>query len=95
MSSTKSLHIPPPINASDFQISMIKVHSYSLKAISEAIIRFVSQPASSQPPKQKQGLKRFRHDGSWNIGNLANFTDLCKYFEILSDVLFNGLLAAF
>jgi hypothetical protein len=44
---------------------------------------------------QKEGLARFKYNGSWSLAELGNLKDLEKFFDIFNDVYFNGVLTGY
>lgn len=46
-------------------------------------------------PRQQQALRRFKHQGTWHLGDLYNLTDLNNFFELFNDAYFNSLLTGY
>ncbi|PSS07156.1 hypothetical protein M430DRAFT_193629 [Amorphotheca resinae ATCC 22711] len=90
------VYVPQKITPDEFQIGMMLPFTYTNEQIAAAVIDHVMRRGEDQTPKQKQGIKRFKDNGSWNLGaGRDNLTDLKKFFDIFNDVFFNGLLTGF
>jgi len=92
MADTKSIHITSPITDEEFQPGRLGLYSHTQEEISNAIIKHVGRKGKDLLPRQKDGLARFKYDGSWNLGQPNNARDMKKYFDIFNDVFFIGVL---
>jgi hypothetical protein len=86
-------HIPPPITREDFQIGHLKPCAYSVESISEAIVDHLKR--TEYTAKQKQGIDRFKHHGTFSLSDPQNIDDIWKFFSIFNDVFFNGVLTGY
>jgi hypothetical protein len=92
MDTQKHTHITPRIAREDFQAGYMKPGAYSLDDIAAAIIDNVTRPKEELTPRQLEGLRKFKYDGSWNLAQPESLANLHKFFDIFNDVYFNGVL---
>ena len=71
----------------------MKAGAYSIEDIGAAIIDHVSRRKEDWTPRQLEGMRKFKYNGSWNLAQPENLPDLLKFFDIFNDVFFNGILA--
>jgi hypothetical protein len=95
MSGPKPVHMTSAIPLEDFQAGYLKPHSHSREEISDVIIKHVSRRAEDITTRQREGLARFKYQGTWSLAKPENLQDLKKFFDIFNDVYFNGVLTGY
>jgi hypothetical protein len=88
-------HKTSPIPLEEFKAGFLKPASYSEEDIAKVMVEHLSRKPEDLTDRQKEGLARFKYDGSWNLGNRENTRDLEKFFEIFNGVYFNGVLTGY
>jgi hypothetical protein len=91
----RPIHKTSPISLEEFQPGYLKPLSYSQEEISNVIIKHISRKAEDLTDRQREGIARFKYQGSWNLANPENIHDLRKFFDIFNDVFFNGVLTGY
>jgi hypothetical protein len=95
MSTSPAEHKTSPIPLEEFKAGFLKPASYSEEDIAKVMVEHLSREPEDLTDRQKEGLARFKYDGSWNLGNRESTRDLEKFFDIFNDVYFNGVLTGY
>lgn len=86
---------PPAIPDDNFQVGRLQTGEYCTEDVSAAIVRHLNRRGKNLTERQKEGIRHFKYQGSWNLGQPENLEDLRRYFNIFNDVFFEGLLTGY
>jgi hypothetical protein len=95
MSTSPVEHKTSQIPLEDFRAGFLKPASYSEEDIAKVMLEHLHREPEDLTDRQKEGLARFKYDGSWNLADTQNIRDLEKFFDIFNDVYFNGVLTGY
>ena len=95
MSTSPVEHKTSPIPLEEFKAGFLKPASYSEEDIAKVMVEHLSRKPKDLTDRQKEGLARFKYNGSWNLADTENIRDLEKFFDIFNDVYFNGVLTGY
>ena len=88
-------HKTSPIPLEEFQVGFLKPASYSEEDIADVMVKHLNRKPEDITTRQKEGLARFKYNGSWSLAKTENLGDLEKFFDIFNDVYFNGVLTGY
>ncbi|KAN0090520.1 hypothetical protein V8E51_019099 [Hyaloscypha variabilis] len=95
MANTMREHKTSPIPLEEFQVGFLKPASYSEEDIADVMVKHLNRKPEDITTRQKEGLARFKYNGSWSLAKTENLEDLEKFFDIFNDVYFNGVLTGY
>lgn len=95
MTILKEKHITPSESREDFQPGKMKLNSYSMESIRDALIDHLNRFEEELTKTQKDTMERFKYQGTWNLSHQINLEDLRNSFEIFDDIFFNGILKSY
>jgi hypothetical protein len=95
MATSQLEHKTSPIPLEEFRAGFLKPASYSEERIAKVMIEHLRRRPADLTARQKQGLERFKYDGSWSLAQPENTRDLNKFFDFFNDVYFNGVLSGY
>jgi hypothetical protein len=95
MGSFKHPQAHHTITDDESQLELLAPQSFTRAKLRKALVHLLKRRGENLTAKQQEGIKRFKYQGSWSLGQSASKDDLRKVFDIFNDVFFNGLLTAF
>jgi len=91
-SAPKPQHTPQPISLEEFKPGGMKPGSYSHEDITKTLVNHISRSKGDFTDRQKEGLRKFKHYGTWSFSQPDSLDELKKWFDIFNDIFFNGIL---
>jgi hypothetical protein len=76
MSTSPVEHKTSPIPLEEFKAGFLKPASYSEEDIAKVMMEHLSRKPEDLTDRQKEGLARFKYDGSWNLADTQNIRGL-------------------